>query len=190
MKYAFALASVLMASLCCAADARTCRGIEFPAHVQLDGADLALNGLGVRKATFLKVNVYVAALYTARPSRDPAALINSQEPEEIVLQFVRDVSVADIRKGFREGFEHSAADRLPSLEARIVRLNAWMSDVQTGQRLTFIRRPGMGIQVSLNGSLKGTIEGDDFARSFVAVWLGPTPPNAELKAGLLGGACE
>ena len=69
-------------------------------------------------------------------------------------------------------------------------LNHWMSDVQTGQRLLFVRRPGSGIQVSINGAVKGTIEGDDFARAFIAIWLGAAPPNPQLKSGLLGGTCE
>ncbi|HEY3785830.1 MAG TPA: chalcone isomerase family protein [Steroidobacteraceae bacterium] len=190
MRHAFALASILLASLGSAADARSCRGVDFPEHVQVDGSELALNGLGVRKATFLKVNVYVAALYVPRASTDPAALIHSQGPEEIVLHFVRDVGVGALRKGWSEGFERSAAGRLPSLQARIATLNGWMSEVRAGQRLTFVRRPGTGIQVSVNGAMKGSIEGDDFAQAFISIWLGASPPNGELKAGLLGGACE
>jgi len=34
---------------------------------------LALNGPGLRKATMFKVNVYVAALYVAKPSTGPAS---------------------------------------------------------------------------------------------------------------------
>jgi hypothetical protein len=33
------------------------------------------------------------------------------------------------------------------------------------------------------------IKGDDFATAFLSIWLGPHPPNADLKSGLLGGAC-
>jgi hypothetical protein len=44
-------------------------------------------------------------------------------------------------------------------------------------------------QVDVNGAVKGTIKGDDFAKAFFAVWLGPNPPNPGLKTGLLGGAC-
>jgi len=173
-----------------AAQARSCHGIDFPEHLKVDGSDLSLNGLGVRKATFLKVNVYVAALYVVRPSSEPGALLDSKDPQELTLQFVRSVGAGDIRKGWSEGFERSAGAQLGTLQGRIARLNGWMSDVQVGQRLTFIRHPGMGVQVSLNGTVMGVIEGDDFARAFVGIWLGATPPNAELKTGLLGGPCE
>jgi hypothetical protein len=174
-----------------ATDARQCRGIDFPQHVQLDGAALTLNGLGVRKATFLKINVYVAALYVSKPSSDPDALIGSNAgPQELVLQFVRNVGVDELRKAWREGFERVAKDQLVALEQRIATLNSWMSDVTSGERLQFIREPHSGMQVTVNGMLKGTIAGDDFSRAFISIWLGTVPPNPQLKSGLLGGQCE
>jgi hypothetical protein len=164
----------------------TCRDISFPRHLQVSDSDLTLNGLGVRKATFLKVNVYVAAYYVAQPGHDPKPLIESDAPQQLTLQFVRNVGVDDLRKAFLEGFE-----RVPvaGLEERVARLNTWMSDMKTGQRLTFVRLPHSGVQVTVNGVQKGVIEGADFSRALISIWLGPTPPNPELQAGLLGGAC-
>ncbi len=163
--------------------------MSFPEHAQVDGTDLTLNGLGVRKATFLKVNVYVGALYVVHPSHDPQALIASPGPDELILHFVRSVGVNDLRKAWSEGFARNAQGQLPELQDRIAKLNGWMSDVKSGQRLTFIRRTGAGIQVDVNGTVKGTVEGDDFARAFLSIWLGSAPPNPELKSGLLGGSC-
>jgi Chalcone isomerase-like len=180
---------LLLATAVCTAQDKKCRDITFPGHVQLNGNDLALNGLGVRKATFLKINVYVAALYVAKPQREATALIDSETPQELILHFVRNVDADDLRKAFLEAFERDHADQSPSMKQRIATLNGWMSDVKTGQRLTFVRLPHTGIQVSVNGAPKGTIEGDDFARAFVSIWLGATPPNPELKSGLLGGDC-
>ena len=78
---------------------------------------------------------------------------------------------------------------LEALKERVATLNGWMADVKTGERLTFIRKPGAGLQVDVNGTVKGTIKGDDFAKAFVSIWLGADPPNPEIKAGLLGGTC-
>jgi hypothetical protein len=69
-------------------------------------------------------------------------------------------------------------------------LNSWMTDIESGQRMTFVRTPGTGISVDVNGAPKGTIPGDDFARAFLSIWLGDAPPNPELKDGLLGGNCD
>ena len=171
-----------------AAQGKECKGVNFPDKAQVEGSSLMLNGLGLRQATFLKVNVYVAALYVAKTSTDPGAILGSGAPSELILQFVRDVGADDLRKGWEEGFEKNARGQLPALKDRIAMLNGWMSDVKSGQRLTFTYKPGVGVQVGVNGNVKGTIKGDDFAKAFLSIWLGD-PPNPEIKAGLLGGAC-
>jgi hypothetical protein len=169
--------------------AKECLGVNYPDRMRVDSSELTLNGLGVRKATFLKVNVYVAALYSQQPSRDPKTLLAASGPDELILQFVRNVGVDDLTKAWNEGFERNAKQQLPAFKERIAKLNSWMTDMKTGQRLAFIRRPGAGIEVAVNGTPKGTIEGDDFARALLSIWLGETPPNPELKKGLLGGEC-
>ena len=61
VRYLFGLLlAQLLATAAASAQEATCRDISFPRHLQVSGSDLTLNGLGVRKATFLKVNVYVA----------------------------------------------------------------------------------------------------------------------------------
>src|SRR5512135_2713996 len=171
------------------AEGKECKGVNFPDQVQVDGSSLTLNGLGLRQATAFKVNVYVAALYVAKPSSDPNALLGSNATTELILQFVRNVGAEDLRKGWSEGFEKNAKDQLPALKERIAELNGWMTDVKSGERLTFIGKPGAGVQVEVKGVVKGTIRGDDFARGFLSIWLGANPPNPEIKVGLLGGAC-
>ena len=171
------------------ADAKQCQGVNFPDQVQVDGTTLALNGLGLRLATMLKVKVYVAALYVAKTSGDANALLGANTPSQLVLQFVRDVDASDLTKAWTEGFEKSAKGQLPALKDRIATLNGWMTEMKTGQRLTFTDKPGTGVEVNVNGAVKGTIKGDDFGKALLAIWLGADPPNSEIKSGLLGGAC-
>jgi Chalcone isomerase-like len=64
-----------------------------------------------------------------------------------------------------------------------------MTDMKSGQRLIFTHKPGAGVQLNAGGVAKGTVDGDDFAKAFFSIWLGPHPPNPDLKTGLLGGAC-
>jgi hypothetical protein len=45
------------------------------------------------------------------------------------------------------------------------------------------------VGVDVNGTVKGTIEGDDFAKAFQSIRLGAIPPNPEIEAGLPGGTC-
>ena len=169
---------------------KECQGVNFPEQIQVDGTTLTLNGLGLRQATILKVNVYVAALYVANISSDAQALLGSHTPKELILHFLHNASDDELNKAWEEGFEHNAKEQLTALQGRIDMLKGWMADMKSGQRLTFIHKPGAGIQVEVNGTVKGTIKGDDFATAFLSIWLGPHPPNANLKSGLLGGACE
>jgi len=178
--------AIFLASGTASAEEARCRDISFPRHVTVSGTDLTLNGLGVRKATFLKINVYVAAYYVAQPGHDPRPLIESDSPQQLTLQFVRNVGVDDLRKAFVEGFERA---QVPGLGERVARLNAWMTDMKSGQRLSFVRVPHSGVQITVNGVQKGAIEGADFSRALISIWLGPVPPNPELKTGMLGGEC-
>jgi chalcone isomerase-like protein len=170
------------------AHGKECKGVNFPDQVQVAGSALVLNGLGLRQATVFKVNVYVGALYVAKTSNDANAILASNTPKEMALQFVRNVGAEDIVKGWNEAFEKNAKAELPALKDRIAMLNGWMTDMKSGDKLTFISTPGTGVQVDVNGTVKGTIKGDDFAKAFFSIWLGD-PPNPELKSGLLGGSC-
>ena len=172
------------------AGAKECHGINFPEQAQVQASPLMLNGLGLRQATMLKVNVYVAALYVAQKSTDANAILASNTPKKLVLHFLRDADGADLKKAWEEGFVSNAKEQMPALKTRIEKLKGWMADMKSGQRLTFIHKPGAGVQVDVNGTVKGLIKGDDFATAFLSIWLGPHPPNENLKSGLLGGACE
>jgi Chalcone isomerase-like len=172
------------------AHSKECAGVSAPDQVLVEGSTLVLNGLGLRQATVFKVNVYVGALYTAKATSDPSAILGSKTPNQLVLHFVRNVGAADLRKAWEEGFEANAKSQLPALQKRIDTLKSWMADMKTGERLTLTQKPGRGIHVDVGEAAKGTIEGDDFSRAFLSIWLGAHPPNADLKAGLLGGACS
>jgi hypothetical protein len=172
-----------------AAHANECLGINFPDQAQSEAGPLVLNGVGVREATVFKVNVYVAALYLSKASNDAGAILAAPGPYELILHFVRNVDSGDIDKGWAEGFDRNAHGQLPVLQERIGTLSKWMTDIKTGQRLQFSFKPGVGLQVTVNGVAKGTISGDDFAKAFLSIWLG-VPPNGEVRAGMLGGKCD
>lgn len=171
------------------ASARECDGVSFPEHIQAGGRTLTLNGLGLRKATIFSIKVYVGALYVAHRTADANAILSSRDPVEIDLAFVFHATAGQLRSAWQEGFEKSAPDRLATLQTRIAQLQSWMKSVGSGQKMSFLRIPGTGIQYSLDGTVQGTIAGDDFATAFLAIWLGSSPPSPQLRAGLLGGPC-
>ena len=187
--FASATLLFLWATAAAAAVPTECDGVSFPRHVQAHGETLTLNGLGLRKATIFSIKVYVGGLYVSHPTADANAILTSRQPVEIELRFVFHATTGQLRDAWQEGFEKSAPGEIAQLQSRIGQLNGWMASVGSGDRMTFVRVPGVGIEYSLDGTLKGTIPGDDFAKAFLAIWLGSSPPSPQLRAGLLGGPC-
>lgn len=163
--------------------AKTKAGVTMPDTVQVDGKTLQLNGLGVREATVMNVDVYVAGLYLEKPSKNPQEVITSDQAKRLVLFFVRDVDREDMVNAWNEGFQKNKAK---GLDAELKKLNAMMTGMKEGQRLSLTYIPGTGTQVAVDGKPQGTIEGADFARVVFSIFVGPMPPNPGLKQGLLG----
>ena len=176
----FVLAAMLSAG------AAELKGVSFPDEIRLDGTALVLNGLGLRLATSFKVNVYVAALYVTAKSGDSQAILDAATPKRLVLHFLRHVGGKDLTEAWDEGFEKNVPNQIPALKERIEKIKSYTTDMKKGQELGFTYKPGAGIVVDIDGAEVGTVEGDDFAKAFLAIWLGPEPPNQGLKDGLLG----
>lgn len=58
-------------------------------------------------------------------------------------------------------------------------------DVQAGDRLTGIQRPGQSARFFFNGTLRGEVADADFTRLFFGIWLSPRTSEPQLRAQLL-----
>jgi len=62
-----------------------------------------------------------------------------------------------------------------------------MSDMRSDQSIeVVVYKDKVHVDVKGRKPAKGSIEGERFARIIENIWLGPYPPNQELKDGLLG----
>ena len=177
---------VALAATAGSAEAGRRAGVTMAETATIGGTQLHLNGMGLREATWLRVDVYVAGLYVEHVSSSPAELIAANEMKMLVLRFVRDVDHGDIVDAWNEGFRKNATVPLAQLKPMIAQLNAWMPSFEKGDTLTFLYVPGKGVAVDINYVRKGVIGDADFARSLFSIWLGPNPPNSGLKIGLVG----
>ncbi len=159
-------------------------GVTLPDSAQVAGKTLVLNGVGLR--TKFVVKVYVAGLYLDQKSNDANAILKSDAPKRLVMHFVRDVSKSQMTDAFEEGFKNNSPDAAKSMKSDIDKLLAAITDVKEGQEMVFTYVPGTGITMSINGQDKVTIAGQSFAPVVFSLWLGPKPPNADLKKGILG----
>ncbi len=162
-------------------------GVTLPDQATVEGRTLVLNGMGLRKATWLRVKVYVDGLYLEEKSLDADAILRPDRTKRIVLVFVRAVGREDMLKAWDESFRKNAGEDFAALEARIATFHGWMPDrVAKGDTFTFTYLPGTGVLVTVRDETRRTISGADFARSLFSNWLGPETPSPALKAGLLG----
>ena len=183
----FVVLVLLGSSLGSLARARSCAGVSFPEKLLVSGVELLLNGVGLREATVFDVDVFVAALYVEKRSRDPHVLLTREEHARVVLHFVRDVSAEDIIDEMDAGYRANA----PKVSAADKqKLFGWLTAMKVGDAITFTYEPGKGLEVQVAGKLKGTIPGTPFASATLSVLIGPRAIDEDLRAGLLGGPCE
>jgi hypothetical protein len=175
------LFSTLSAKPCTAAELA---GIKFEESIERDGVALTLNGLGIRKATFFRISVYVAALYLPQQNKAADKILCCTERKYLRMHFLRDVDVEKIRKGWSDGFENNI-ESLGPLKPKIKAFNLLMKSVKEGQVLS-LDITSSSVRVELDGTQLGTIEGENFSKAVLSIWLGKSPPNDELKDGLLG----
>jgi hypothetical protein len=163
--------------------AATLAGVELSDAVTVDGATLELNGLGLRQATALRVKAYVGGLYLEKRTSDADTVINSRQVKRVSMKFLRDIDRKRLASGWADELR-KVGGKTP--EDRIAQFTSLIPDVKKGDAMSFTWRPGMGIEVALNGKARGSVPGDDFARALYTVWFGPKPGDENLKRGMLG----
>ncbi len=162
-------------------------GVTLPDTVKVGETELVLNGLGLREATFLKVDVYVSGLYLPAKTSDAKAIIALDEPKQIQMKFVHSAPKKKLIAAWNEGFEeNSSKEAFAAAAEGLKTLNGYMVDIKDGDTMTFTYLPGSGVECRIKGKVLGTIPGKPFAQALFAVWFGPEPPNEDLKAGMLG----
>jgi len=176
------LATVLTAPCLGAA---TLEDVTMPDEVTVGDATLQLNGMGVRKK--LWVEVYVGGLYVVEKSSDPAAILASDGPKQMVMHFLTDrATKKKMDTAWQEGFEANNTAAFPSIRDRVERFIGFFGDMKDGDVVEMSLVPGDGTTVVVNDQEKGAIEGDDFATALLKVWIGDTPPTDDFKQGVLG----
>jgi hypothetical protein len=134
---------------------------------------------------FLGLQVYQATLWVS-PGFDGAQY--ARHPFALELAYLRPFSGAAIaRRSIAE------MQRLEPLELGQARswqqsMAGLFGDVQPGDRLTGVNRPGVGVSFLRNGQLQGTISDPHFAQLFFGIWLSPSSSEPALRKALLGSA--
>lgn len=165
--------------------ASTIDGVQFPDEILVDGKPLVLNGLGTRKATFLKVKVYHAGLYLAHRANEPEAFLETTEPKQIIMTFLRDVDANDLKKTYSEAFATANPDTHKSMANLFSEFNSnFQHDVKKGQKMIFtFTDKGASIKVGDQAESK-LYGGSKFSQYLLRMWF-IHPQDPDLARGLL-----
>ncbi len=167
-----------------AATAAELDGVQLGNTLAVGHTTLRLNGIGLRTKYFFKI--YVAGLYVTQPEHRAAAIIQSRAPKVLVMQFLRDFSRSQMVEAYREAFAKNGSPPTAGQEQDIKRFLAFLPNVHKGERFTFTYEPGAGSTFRVGSFRALTLPGKAFSDRFLQVFIGPHPPTAELKRGLLG----
>ncbi|WP_372591248.1 chalcone isomerase family protein [Guyparkeria sp.] len=156
----------------------------------LDEADTTLVLTGAGTASYMIWDVYDAALY-APASAEQAAIMAAEVPMTLVLDYHRDVAVADIRKAAWKALDgqYDEASR-DALRPKVETLHDAMSDVGDGDRYQLDWRPKMEtgegrLVLKLNGQTRFASDDAELARAYFGIWLGEPPLSGKLRQALL-----
>jgi hypothetical protein len=159
-------------------------GVNLPDTITVGDKSLALNGLGLRSEFMVKV--YVAGLYLKHKSSDADAIIKVDEPKRMIMQFLHDASRKQMTDAFEKSFKDNAPDAAKTMKSDVDGFLGALEDVKVGEQMVFTYIPATGTTLAINGKDKLTIPGAPFGQLVFSVWLGPVPPTANLKKGILG----
>ena len=174
----------MMVFTAASANALTVDSINFEDKVNVAGKELVINGVGIRKATFLKIKVYYGALYLSEKHTNAAEFLQTETPKQIISHFVRDVDVKDLKKTYLEAFQGANKETYKNLLPTLEAFNANLGDIKKGERMIITFLPD-GAILNFAGKSFPKVGDGNFSKALLNMYF-INPLDQGLTNGLLG----
>ena len=181
---------LLLCLLPLAVQAAEVAGVRIDDKTRVGGAELVLNGAGLRKRAFFQV--YAIGLYLPQKNSDARAVLELPGPKRVHIHMLRNVGADAFTEALAEGIRanHSEAEA-KALEPRVAQLGAIMAELKEAKKSMAIAldwQPATGTVLLVDGAARGKpISGEDFYRALLRICVGDKPVQDDLKKALLGG---
>lgn len=179
---------IILLSLSAQSHALEIADIKVDEKIQIDKHQLLLNGAGIRKKLLFKV--YIGALYMTEKARTTDAVLADTGVKRMSFILLRDVSGKQVLDGISQAIlPNNSEEEMKAIDARLnlfEKMFVSVPEIKTGEIVNLDYIPGQGTRVSVNGVDKGHIEGQDFYRSLLKIWVGKKPVQSSLKKSVLG----
>ncbi len=159
-------------------------GVSFPAKIKIGDAVVKYNGSGLREKYF--IDLYVGALYLKSQSSNASSIINANEEMCIRIKLVSDkVTREKFVSSVDEGFSNSTTGAATKTEIAAFK-KSFSKPFKSGDDIILLYKPGIGVQVVVNGEKLGTHKGLEFKKALWGIWFGGNPADKGLKDAMLG----
>lgn len=147
---------------------------------------LLLNGAGLREKFY--IDVYIGALYLPAKTADALAILSDEGPASVLMHILySEISKKKLTDGWIDGLDANLSkDERQAIQPRLDAFNKLFAAAHKGDVLSIEYSPDRGTEVRINGEWRGAIEGNDFFRALLKIWLGPNPVSKSLKQDMLG----
>lgn len=170
---------ILLLSVILHAEAKYCQKSEcYPKTSSINGKDFPLQGVGLFR--YLGFRIYSLSLY-ANQKTDLLSLI----PKKIVIRYFRDFTVQDLIKSGEDEIKEQNLIKLDKIESQLEKLRSLYKPVKENDEYAIEYTPKIGLTFYLNNQLQGTIEGDDFAKAYLGIWLSDDPISTTVREQIM-----
>jgi Chalcone isomerase-like len=166
-------------------------GVKVEEKLRVGGADVVLNGSGVRYAAAGFVRVYVASLYMPQKRATAPEIAALKGAKRIHLNLLREINANDFSKGLMGGMRANLTqtDQQKYFDSLLKLGNIFgqIPVLKKGETITVDQIPGSGTIILVNGKRVGEAFPDEsFWNALLQIWIGPKPIDEGLKPVLLG----
>jgi hypothetical protein len=143
--------------------------------------------VGKAHLTVWGFDVYDARLW-ALPGFSAARY--GSEPLALELTYLRAFTAADIADRSMQEMRRSVPVSEAQADLWKTQMLRVIPNVQKGDRILGIHKPGGGASFWVNGKAAGEIADGEFARLFFGIWLSPKTSEPKMRDALLAGAAR
>lgn len=157
----------------------------FPQEITL--AEESFQKLGEYRYVYrFLFDLYDAALY-APADATAEEVLAAATPFRLQFRYLRTIDKTIIMKSADRMLEKNLSpEEKAQIGDRVARINEAYTTVNAGDTSSLTYQTSRHTTLKINGEPKLTIEGEDFAKLYFRIWLGPHPISKSLKANLLG----
>ena len=157
--------------------------VQFSDGYRFDNVTLRLNNVGLMRYKVV-FKAMVAGLYMQEGT--PTDQVLADVTKRLEIEYFWALKANDIVRASEQLLARNVDERtLRELKPQLDLMHSLYEDIQPGDRYALTYLPGRGTYLTLNGKLRGTVPGADFAAAYFSIWFGKQPMDESLKRQLM-----